>query len=131
MKSWGKQGFLNPVDSRDDGSFKFSIRPSTSTSDKSLIGPMFDDKFTITDCGEQITLDFGIGGGIWAYQTEGEQRRSKKKILKQIKDRRAKIRLLRSAVEGFADALEACLDEIETDVVDFQPRPQDDGSKRS
>jgi cytochrome c556 len=90
---------------------------------------MYNDKFTINDCSEQVNLEFGIDGGIWSYQSQSEQSQAKKKILKQIKDRRAKIRMLRDAVNGFADALESSLDEIHAKVIGFEPKPPDDRSK--
>ena len=75
MIKFGTQGFLNPVDSEDNGWWKFSIRQSDPEDYKDYVGHV-SAKFIVADCSNQSHLEFQVGG-LTTYR----------KVTKAMKDR--------------------------------------------
>lgn len=103
MDRWGDQNFLNKVHSRDDGWYKFGLE---FESDKS--GVRVNSKFTISDCSNKISLDFGVSS--WRRNV------TKKEIkddLEYLRDRREKAKLLYEAIEDWYEELTERYDKYE------------------
>lgn len=104
IRKWGKQGFLNPADSNDDGWFKFSIRPSKGS-------PGFSDYFVISDCSNKIYLEFNVDHfGPNSSTTDLKAR------LAQIKVRKRKIATFRNAIIQACDKFDEALDIVEENI---------------
>lgn len=112
MRSWGKQAFLNPVSSVDSGYIKFSIKRKDSKEKKNDVHP-YSIKFRIADCSEHIELDFDINSYCYGDVTAEDYR----KMLGEIKQRRAKAALLADSVRQFAEKLNETYDEAEEAIV--------------
>lgn len=102
VKKYGKQGFFNPPDSDDDGSYKLSIRPHNSQPERPSI------YFQLRDCSNYIVLDLDT------YGTN-----DKPKELKEAKKRLKKIRKMRRVIDEFLskaeDAMAKYVEWLETD----------------
>lgn len=110
MRNWGMQGFLNGVDSEDDGWFKFSIKKREDASGKPFKSPVYSIYCRIADCSKSVNLEFGPdiygdnsikGMGNWQFAK------------KQVAARRAKVKKFRDAVDKFAERVLESLDETE------------------
>lgn len=87
--SWGKQNFLNPATSRDDGWFKFGLE--FEASDRRI---EINSKFCIADCSNKVDLEFDLS--IWKSSFGPEDF---EKAIRKLRDRRAKALMFKEAVD--------------------------------
>jgi hypothetical protein len=106
-RSYSRQGFLNPADSEDSGSYKFSLKK------KDEIPGRVTAIYRLADCSQHIELDFSV------YGLSDPENASTEKIqnhIKVIEQRRAKMQKFAKAVAEFAnkydDALALALDDL-------------------
>jgi len=101
---WGKQGFLNPVDSRDDGWYKFATE--FTQDDRKIV---VNTQFTISDCSNKAYLEFDLRYlyfGTTALDEINERQ-------KDLNARRKKVKELRDAVAEWAEGTLAIYDKYE------------------
>ena len=119
MRSWGSQKFLNPVNSGDDGWFKFSIRKK-KRSKGVLVDFDYDTYFTMADCSNKINLEFDPESEYTTtiYDNDPADRRKRRRdgLLKSIAARRAKVDTLAKGVLEFQKKLNEALDEFEDEL---------------
>lgn len=106
MESWGKQNFLNPVNSRDDGWFKFGLE--FEATDRHI---NINSKFTISDCSNKVNLEFDLS--IWK---SGFTEKDYEKEVKELRERRAKAQMLKDAVDEWFDELTGMYDMYEREM---------------
>jgi hypothetical protein len=100
---WGKQSFLNPVDSRDDGWFKLGLEFSVSNRRLEI-----NSKFCISDCSNKIELDFDISFWKQSFTKEDID-----KAFKSIRERREKARLFKESIEEWYTEISKMYDAYE------------------
>lgn len=101
--SWGKQNFLNPVNSRDDGWFKLGLE--LEVSDRRI---EVNSKFCIADCSNKIELEFDLS--IWkASFGPGDF----DKEIRRLRERRAKALMFKEAIEEWYTEITAMYDAYE------------------
>jgi hypothetical protein len=112
MSKWSKQAFLNPADSNDDGWYKFSVRPS-----KHLKSIGLSIQYIISDCSNKIYLEFGPDS--IAIESDGGAKDISyaQDALKDITDRRKKIKAWGAAVAKSVEMIEKNLNDYEVEVL--------------
>jgi hypothetical protein len=99
---WGRQGFLNPTDSRDDGWFKFSTELEVSERSAAV-----NTKFAIADCSNKSELEFDMNFYSSATLRDIDEN------IKSLNARRKKVQKLASAVAKWAEKTLEIYDEYE------------------
>ena len=123
FKKWGRQAFLNPADSNDDGWYKFSIRPRAKG--RGVYGGTigFGVQYIISDCSNKIYLEFepdnvSVEGDGACYSIPDARA-----ALRSSKVRRKKIQDFAAAVAASAEKIIEALDEFDSQVeVSIQKR---------
>jgi predicted DNA-binding protein len=92
---WGEQNFLNGVHSRDDGWYKLGLEFENDDS-----GARVNSKFTVSDCSNKISLDFGVSS--WRRNVTMKEI---KDDLEYLAERRAKAELLHDAIEAWYEEI--------------------------
>lgn len=111
MRKWGKQGFLNPATSNDDGWYKFSIRPKIRDNRLEL-----NIQYIISDCSNKVYLEFEPN---WVrLESDGTvvDYSEAKETLKETAERIKKIRKFSAAVAESAERIEQALLEFQEQV---------------
>jgi len=91
VKKYGKQGFFNPVDSDDDGSYKLSVRPAEIESRRPQI------YFKLRDCSKSVKFDLDTED----YDTYDGQHYDPAHEIDQAKRRLKKIKKMRRVFDEF------------------------------
>jgi hypothetical protein len=118
---WGRQGFLNPVDSRDDGWYKFATE---FTKDDRKI--CVNTQFTISDCSNKAYLEFDVR--YLYFGTTSLDEISERQ--KEINARRKKVKELRDAVAEWAEETLAIYDKYEDALKSIKKEAKKNGKKK-
>lgn len=124
FKKWGKQGFLNPPDSNDDGWYKFSIRPrKRSNNYGGTIGVGI--QYIISDCSNKIYLEFEPNNVSIETNGAAYNVHDAREALRSSKVRRKKIEDFYNAVAASHEKIIETLDEFDRQVEDAIQRRLD------
>jgi hypothetical protein len=117
---WGDQNFLNSVHSRDDGWYKFALE---FENDKS--GVRVNSKFTISDCSNKISLDFGVSS--WRREITVKEMKSD---LDYLRERRAKAKLLFDAISEWYEEIDDRFDKYEEELRNMLSEAKKNGKNK-
>lgn len=112
MESWGKQNFLNPVNSRDDGWFKFGLEYEATDRHINI-----NSKFCISDCSNKINLEFDLS--IW--KSGFTQKDFDKEVIK-LRERRAKVKMFKDAIDEWYEEITTMYDQYELEMNKFMKK---------